>query len=120
MFSTTKVVSLFIVSMMMVSTGVVAGPTPVAAEINATTISAVATKTAAQASTPTQMRSVESAPKDNSTAAHATSVATKMGPAMTMAVLVSTTFALKEPSRGALATDHDRDQSVLWMGYTGN
>ncbi|KAF9264391.1 hypothetical protein L218DRAFT_1027898 [Marasmius fiardii PR-910] len=106
MFST-KVMSLFIVSMMMAATGVVAGPAPVAAEpkINATTISAVATKMAAQASTPTQVRSAELAPKDNIMVAHATSVATRMGLAITMAALVSTMFAPKGHSRGALATD---------------
>ncbi|KAF9264392.1 hypothetical protein L218DRAFT_943841 [Marasmius fiardii PR-910] len=105
MFST-KVMSLFIVSMMMAATGVVAGPAPVAAEINATTISAVATKTAVQASTPTQVQSVEPAPKDSIMVAHATSVATRMGPAITMVALVSTMFAPKEHSRDALATDH--------------
>ncbi|KAF9264315.1 hypothetical protein L218DRAFT_1027688 [Marasmius fiardii PR-910] len=105
MFST-KVMSLFIVSMMMATTGVIAGPAPVAAEINATTISAVATKTAAQASTPTQVRSVEPAPKDNIMVAHATSVATRMGLAITMAALVSTMFAPKGHSRDALATDY--------------
>ncbi|KAF9264393.1 hypothetical protein L218DRAFT_998739 [Marasmius fiardii PR-910] len=106
MFST-KVMSLFIVSMMMATTGVIAGPAPVAAEpkINAMTILAVVTKTVVQASTPTQMRSVELAPKDSSTVAHATSAATTMGLAMTMAALVSTTFAPKERSRVALATD---------------
>ncbi|KAF9257573.1 hypothetical protein L218DRAFT_949057 [Marasmius fiardii PR-910] len=76
-----KVIALFIVSIMMTSTEVVAGP---------------------GASTVTQMVSVESAAEDNSKTVHATSVPQSMGLAMIMAVWVSTKFALVERSKGVL------------------
>ncbi|KAF9256663.1 hypothetical protein L218DRAFT_949810 [Marasmius fiardii PR-910] len=79
-----KVITLFIVSMMMTSTAVVAKP---------------------GGSMVAQMDSVENAPEDNSKIVHATSVTRSMGPAMIMAAWVSTKFALVERSKDVLVTD---------------
>ncbi|KAF9256652.1 hypothetical protein L218DRAFT_949801 [Marasmius fiardii PR-910] len=111
-----KVAGLFIVSIMMTSTAVVAGPGPFdyssatfyrfsLPDVNApATILTVATETVVQESTVAQMASVESAPEDNSKIVHATSVTRSMGLAMMMAAWVSTRFALVEGSKDALVT----------------
>ncbi|KAF9254028.1 hypothetical protein L218DRAFT_1010210 [Marasmius fiardii PR-910] len=83
MFSA-KVIGLFIVSIMMTSTAVVAVP---------------------GGSTVAQMASVESAPEDNSKTVHATSVTRSTGLAMIMAAWASTKFALAGRSKGVLATN---------------
>ncbi|KAF9256665.1 hypothetical protein L218DRAFT_949812 [Marasmius fiardii PR-910] len=79
-----KVITLFIVSMMMTSTAVVAKP---------------------GASTVAQMDSVENVPEDNSKTVHATSVTRSMGLAMIMAAWVSIKFAPLERSKDVLVTD---------------
>ncbi|KAF9260501.1 hypothetical protein L218DRAFT_946798 [Marasmius fiardii PR-910] len=89
MFSA-KVVTLFIVSMMMTSTAVVARPEVLVAR---------------QGSTAAQMAFAESAPEDNSKTVHATSATRSMGHVMIMAAWVSTKFAPVERSKGALVTD---------------
>ncbi|KAF9257569.1 hypothetical protein L218DRAFT_949053 [Marasmius fiardii PR-910] len=88
-----KVIALFIVSVMMTSTEVVAGP---------------------GASTVTQMAFVESAAEDNSKTVHATSVRKSMDLAMIMAAWVSTKFALVERSKGVLVTD-----SIVVQTFSG-
>ncbi|KAF9256499.1 hypothetical protein L218DRAFT_949929 [Marasmius fiardii PR-910] len=114
-----KVITLFIVSMMMTSTAVVARPEPTRLTIplrrfhrlsspdkcNAATILTVATETVVQASTVAQMDSVENVPEDNSKTVHATSVTRSMGLAMIMAAWVSIKFAPLERSKDVLVTD---------------
>ncbi|KAF9263140.1 hypothetical protein L218DRAFT_944676 [Marasmius fiardii PR-910] len=92
MFSA-KVILLFIVSMMMTSTAVVARPG----------VSMVA-----------QMAFVESAAEANSKIVHATSVTRSMGLVMIMAAWVSTKFALVERSKDVLVTD-----SISWKWGKG-